>query len=399
MSIRTIVIFGRRNTGKSSLINSLTGQQTAIVSDIPGTTTDPVRKRVELPGIGISNIIDTAGLDDTGALGERRVAKSLEAMDMADLALILFTNNSFTSLERELAETLKELEIPFILVYNKSDVSPLDPELLVDLSAEYGYVVEYSCEQSDQEVAEEYRSELVAEIEQVLATLDDVERPMLEGLVSESDNILLVCPIDAGAPHGRLILPQVTAIREVLDAGAVATVLQPPALEKHLSTGLLPDLVVTDSQFFAQVAAIVPKEVPLTSFSVLLSRSKGPFQALLDGVQVLGDLKDGDRMLMLESCTHHASCDDIGRVKIPALIRKVSGKKIDFDFISGLDPIVTGEGRNYRLAIQCGGCMVTTTQLRRRLARVMRDGIPVTNYGMAIAYLSGILDRAVAPLV
>jgi predicted GTPase len=157
--------------------------------------------------------------------------------------------------------------------------------------------------------------------------------------------------------------------------------------------------VVTDSQFFAQVAAIVPKEVPLTSFSVLLSRSKGPFQALLDGVQVLGDLKDGDRILMLESCTHHASCDDIGRVKIPALIRKVSGKKIDFDFISGLDPIVTGEGRNYRLAIQCGGCMVTTTQLRRRLARVMRDGIPVTNYGMAIAYLSGILDRAVAPLV
>jgi [FeFe] hydrogenase H-cluster maturation GTPase HydF len=399
MSIRTIVIFGRRNTGKSSLINSLTGQQTAIVSDIPGTTTDPVRKRVELPGIGISNIIDTAGLDDTGTLGERRVAKSLETMDSADLALILFTNNSFTSLERELAENLKELEIPFILVHNKSDISPLDPKLLADLSAEYGYVVEYTCVENNTEVAEEYRSELVAEIEQVLATLDDVERPMLEGLVSVSDNVLLVCPIDEGAPHGRLILPQVTAIREVLDAGAVATVLQPPALEAHLAKGVLPDLVVTDSQFFAQVAAVVPEEVPLTSFSMLLSRSKGPFQALLDGVRVLGDLKDGDRILMLESCTHHASCDDIGRVKIHTLIRKVSGKKIDFDFISGMDPIVTGEGRNYRLAIQCGGCMVTATQLRRRLSRVMRDGIPVTNYGMAIAYLSGILDRAVAPLI
>lgn len=291
MSIRTIVIFGKRNTGKSSLINSLTGQQTAIVSDVPGTTTDPVRKRVELPGIGISNIIDTAGLDDSGTLGERRVAKSLEAMDLADLALILFTDNSFTSLERELVETLKELEIPFILVYNKSDISPLDPELLVDLSAEYGYVVEYSCVQSDPEVAEEYRSELVAEIQQVLATIDDGEKPMLEGLVSTSDNILLVCPVDAGAPHGRLILPQVTAIREVLDAGAVATVLQPAALKKHLESGVLPDLVVTDSQFFAPVADIVPQEVPLTSFSVLLSRSKGPFKALLEGVKVLGELK------------------------------------------------------------------------------------------------------------
>ncbi len=399
MSLRTIVIFGRRNTGKSSLINSLTGQQTAIVSDIPGTTTDPVRKRVELPGIGITNIIDTAGLDDSGDLGARRVTKSMEAMDLADLALIVFTHNSFTSLERELAETLQELEIPFLLVHNKSDLSPLDPELLVDLSAEYGYVVEYSCMEKDPEIAEEYRSELVAEIAGVLENLDDGEKPMLEGLVSASDNILLVCPIDKGAPQGRLILPQVTAIREVLDAGAVATVLQPPAIEHHMSKGVLPDLVVTDSQVFAQVAAVVPQEVPLTSFSVLLSRSKGPFKALLEGVRVLGDLRDGDKILMLESCTHHASCDDIGRVKIPALIRKVSGKKIDFDFISGLDPIVTGEGRNYRLAIQCGGCMVTTTQLRRRLARVMRDGIPVTNYGMTIAYLNGILDRAVASLL
>jgi len=399
MSIRTIVIFGKRNTGKSSLINSLTGQQTAIVSDVPGTTTDPVRKRVELPGIGISNIIDTAGLDDSGALGERRVAKSLEAMDLADLALILFTDNSFTSLERDLAKTLNESLIPFVIVHNKSDIHPLDPELRAQLTEEYGNVIEYSCEVSDQDVAQSYRSALVDKIVRVLATIDDGEKPMLEGLVSASDNILLVCPIDEGAPHGRLILPQVTAIREVLDAGAVATVLQPAALKKHLESGFLPDLVVTDSQFFAPVADIVPQEVPLTSFSVLLSRSKGPFKALLEGVKVLGELKDGDRILMLESCTHHASCDDIGRVKIPALIRKVSGKKIDFDYISGLDPITTGGANKYRLAIQCGGCMVTTTQLRRRLARVMRDGIPVTNYGMTIAYLNGIIDRAVAPLV
>ena len=392
---KVIGIFGDRNVGKSSLINSLTGQQVAIVSDVAGTTTDPVRKRIELPGIGICTVIDTAGLDDDGgALGRERVAKSLAAARQVDLGILVFAGNRFPEGAARVAELLQKLNVPLVLVHNKSDLEPLKDDLRKRLNAEYKTEpVAYACT-----AGAEDRDRLTAAIREALSGAEVIERPMFEGLVRKGGQIVLVCPIDSEAPQGRLILPQVNAIRAILDGGGVATVLQPEDLDGYLKeNGSRVALVVTDSQVFARVAAIVPEGIPLTSFSMLLARSMGSFDAYRAGIGTLDRLKDGDRILMLESCTHHANCEDIGRVKLPALIRKYTGKQLEFEMVSGLDD--PGDLSRYALAIQCGGCMVTARQLQNRVKAVIEAGVPVVNYGMAISYLTGIYQRALKPLL
>ena len=393
---RVIGIFGDRNVGKSSLINALTGQEVAIVSEVAGTTTDPVRKRIELPGIGICTVIDTAGLDDDGgALGRERVAKSLAAAQQVDLGILVFAGNHFPEGAARVADLLQKLNVPLVLVHNKSDLEPLKDSLRKRLNAEYKTEpVEYSS--LAQNTTD--RDRLTAAIRDAVSGAAAIERPMFEGLVAEGRQIVLVCPIDSEAPQGRLILPQVNAIRAILDEGGVATVLQPEQLADYLNkAGGKVDLVVTDSQAFARVAAIVPEAIPLTSFSMLLARSRGSFEAYKAGVATLDHLKDGDRILMLESCTHHANCEDIGRIKLPNLIRKHSGKQLEFEMVSGLDD--PGDLSRYALAIQCGGCMVTARQLQNRLQAVIDAGVPVVNYGMAIAWLTGIYKRALQPLL
>jgi small GTP-binding protein len=423
MSVKHIGIFGRRNVGKSSLINLLLGQDFAIVSDQAGTTTDPVKKRMEIPDVGPVQLIDTAGIDDIGEVGQKRVEKSLKLIDEVDLALLVFTGNIFGKEEKDLLAQLKENDVPVVVVHNQSDIVPLDCGVAGDLTNIYKCdVVEFSCRMPDPQEQKDAVEMLMAFIVKGLL-VQEKEKTIMQGLVEPGDNIVLVCPIDSEAPAGRLILPQVMAIRDILDRGGVATVLQPSQLQDYLAN-ILPDschqaatahsaeppaatassavkpsvkMVVTDSQAFKQVAAIVPESIPLTSFSVLMARSKGPFEDYVKGVEAIGKLKEGDNVLVLESCTHHTSCEDIGRVKIPMMLQKKAGCKLNFTFVSGLDELPPLE--NFTLALQCGGCMVTHRQLRNRIRRVVAAGIPVTNYGMCIAYVTGIFLRAVNHVV
>lgn len=400
MSVKHIGIFGKRNVGKSSLINLLLGQEVAIVSDTPGTTTDPVKKRMEIPDIGPVQLIDTAGFDDHGEVGQKRVEKTMKMIEEIDMALLVFTGNVFGKEEKDVLARLKEYEVPVVVVHNQSDIVPLDCGVAGDLNNMYDCdVVEFSCKMPDPEQQREAVDMLMAFIVKGLL-LSGGERTIMEGLVGPGDKFVLVCPIDSEAPAGRLILPQVMAIRDILDNGGIATVLQPEQLEGYLKGG--PEdasvkMVVTDSQAFKQVSQIVPGSIPLTSFSVLMARAKGPFEEYLKGVKAIEALKEGDKVLVLESCTHHTSCDDIGRVKIPAMLQKKCGCKLQFTFISGLDELPPHEQlSDYALALQCGGCMVTRRQLTNRIRRVVAAGVPVTNYGMCIAYVTGIFSRATA---
>lgn len=412
MNIKHIGIFGRRNAGKSSLINLLLGQNFAIVSPQPGTTTDPVKKRMEIPDLGPVQLIDTAGIDDVGDVGAMRVEKSLKLIEEVDMALLLFTGNFVGKEEKDLMAKFKEFDVPVVMVHNQSDIVPLDCGVAGDLTNIYGCdVVEFSCNMTDETEQKEAVEMLVSFMIKGLSTSANAERTIMQGLVEQGDNIVLVCPIDSEAPAGRLILPQVMAIRDILDNGGIATVLQPQQLQGFLQN-TLPDkntsascqcngsspvkMVVTDSQVFKQVSQIVPSEIPLTSFSVLMARAKGPFDEYLKGAAAIDSLKDGDKVLVLESCTHHTSCEDIGRVKIPAMLQKRCGGKLDFTFVSGLDELPpASELATYALALQCGGCMVTRRQLTNRLRRIISAGIPVTNYGMCIAHINHILGNVV----
>ncbi len=397
MSVKHIGIFGRRNVGKSSLINLLLGQDFAIVSDQAGTTTDPVKKRMEIPDVGPVQLIDTAGVDDIGEVGQKRVEKSLKLVDEVDLALLVFTGNIFGKEEKDLLAQLKENEVPVVVVHNQSDIIPLDCGVAGDLTNMYDCdVVEFSCRMKDPQEQKDAVEMLMAFIVKGLL-VQGGEKTIMQGLVGPGDNFVLVCPIDSEAPAGRLILPQVMAIRDILDNGGIATVLQPEQLEGYLNTNPAVKMVITDSQAFKQVATIVPENLPLTSFSVLMARAKGPFEEYVKGVEAIGKLKEGDNVLVLESCTHHTSCEDIGRVKIPMMLQKKAGCKLNFTFVSGLDELPTLE--NFALALQCGGCMVTHRQLRNRIRRVVAAGVPVTNYGMCIASVTGIFQRAVNHVV
>ena len=397
MNIKHIGIFGRRNAGKSSLINLLLGQNFAIVSPQPGTTTDPVKKRMEIPDLGPVQLIDTAGIDDVGDVGAMRVDKSLKLIEEVDMALLLFTGNFVGKEEKDLMAKFKELDVPVVMVHNQSDIVPLDCGVAGDLTNIYGCdVVEFSCNMTSEAEQQEAVEMLVSFMIKGLSTSANAERTIMQGLVDQGDNIVLVCPIDSEAPAGRLILPQVMAIRDILDNGGIATVLQPQQLPGYFQSGHLPKMVVTDSQVFKQVSQMVPAGIPLTSFSVLMARAKGPFDEYLKGAAAIDTLKDGDKVLVLESCTHHTSCEDIGRVKIPAMLQKRCGGKLNFTFVSGLDELPSAEELGtFALALQCGGCMVTRRQLTNRLRRIISAGIPVTNYGMCIAYVNHILGDVV----
>ena len=397
MSTVNIGIFGRRNVGKSSIINALAGQDVAIVSDTPGTTTDPVRKRIEIFGLGPCVLIDTAGIDDEGDLGRMRVARSESVAAQIDLALLVFTGDAFGEYEEGMLRLFARYALPVIPVHNKSDMGMLDDALKARVEEISGTeTVEFSTTLPASEQEEKVRMLTERMIKSVSASRYS-ERPMFDGLVCPGQYVLLVCPIDSEAPTGRLILPQVNAIRNLLDIGAVVTVVQPDRLAGLFSDGREFSLVVTDSQAFSEVAAVVPENVPLTSFSMLLARSKGCFEDYCKGTPKISALKDGDRVLILESCTHHASCDDIGRVKIPALMRRFTGKRLEFDVVGGLDA-VSRPIEDYALVLQCGGCMITRRQLISRLLPAIEKGIPVSNYGMAISYMKGIYERALKPL-
>ncbi|NCC72555.1 MAG: [FeFe] hydrogenase H-cluster maturation GTPase HydF [Sphingobacteriia bacterium] len=389
-----IGILGRRNSGKSSLINAMARQEIAIVSNTPGTTTDPVKKSIEIPGLGPSVLIDTAGIDDTGELGQKRIAKTHSALKTIDLAILVISENQFGDDEIKIIEELNDFGIPFFILHNKQDFQPLNKELAEYLIATYHTdVVEFSARYP----ADPDRLALI--MKKLMPVTAYTFNTMLGGLIKQGDPVLLVTPIDTEAPEGRMILPQVQAIRDILDNHAVAIVLKESELEVFL--GMMqpkPVLVITDSQMFGRVSKIVPESIPLTGFSIMLARYKGDFDNYLKGTPHLSKLKDGDKILILESCTHHVTCDDIGRYKIPRWVSEFSGKKLDFTIVSGLSDL-PHDIKDYAMVIQCGGCMITNRQIINRLKAAVDAGIPVTNYGMVIAWTHGIYNRAIAPFL
>jgi [FeFe] hydrogenase H-cluster maturation GTPase HydF len=389
-----IGIYGRRNNGKSSLINCLAGQDVAIVSDHAGTTTDPVKKSFEITDFGPVILVDTAGIDDSGELGQKRVDRTVRTLYIIDLALLIVTNNSWGEYEDDLIKKFKEQDLPYIVIHSKSDiVEPAADFKKKILSITGNSLFEFSStdKRNYEQLIELIRNTIPEQSYKIQTLLGD--------LITCGDIVLLITPIDVEAPAGRLILPQVQAIRDILDNEAVAIVLQEREVDAFLKkTKIKPALAITDSQVFVKADASIPKDIPLTSFSIMLARFKGDFENYLNGTPKISDLKDGDRILLLESCTHHVACDDIGRIKIPLWITGFTGKKIEYDIIAGLD-LPKRPVTDYALVIQCGGCMITRKQLHNRLQEAIKAGVPVTNYGMAIAWVKGIYNRAVAPFL
>lgn len=389
-----IGIYGRRNFGKSSLINAIAGQEIAIVSDTPGTTTDPVKKSFEITGFGPVVLVDTAGIDDTGELGEKRVNKTLSSINTIDMAILVTGANTWGSYEDELTQRLNENDIPFIVLSGKSDITPPDNEFREKVRKTTGRnVVPFS-------VYDAGAHEKIIDLIRETIPASSLKLTTLVGdLINQGDVVLLITPIDVEAPEGRLILPQVQVIRDVLDNDGIAIVLKEREADAFLrNSAIKPALVVTDSQVFVKADASVPAGIPLTSFSILLARQKGDFANYIKGTPAISQLNDGDKVLLLESCTHHVACDDIGRVKIPRWLSNFTGKKLHFDVVAGLDNLPS-DITEYSLVIQCGGCMITARQLQQRIRTAIRAGVPVTNYGMAIAYVQGIFNRAVQPFV
>ncbi len=389
-----IGIYGRRNYGKSSLINCLAGQDIAIVSDHAGTTTDPVKKSFEITGFGPVILVDTGGIDDTGDLGGKRVERTIRTLDIIDLALLIVTENSWGRYEDDLLKKFRQQDIPFIIIHNKSDIHQPTIPFRQEVRKKTGIdLFEFSS------VDRRNYEELIDLIKATIPECSYKFPTLLGDLINDGDIVILITPIDVEAPAGRMILPQVQAIRDILDNDAVAVVLKENEVDAFLKkTGIKPALAITDSQVFAKADASLPKEVPLTSFSIMLARFKGDFDSYLKGTPKISELKDGDRVLILESCTHHVACDDIGRSKIPKWITGFTGKKIEFDVVAGLDAFPRPV-KDYALLIQCGGCMITRKQLHNRLHQAILAGVPITNYGMAIAFVQGIYKRAVAPFV
>ena len=374
-----IGIFGRRNAGKSSVINAVTGQKLAIVSDTLGTTTDPVYKAMELLPLGPVMIIDTPGLDDVGELGRARVEKAYEVLEKTDLALLV-TDNGMTDVERSIEAEFKSRSIPYLIVYNKADLTKHSPK-------------------ADNELSVSAKTgEGITELKNRLAALvtNTEKRPLVSDLLKCGDTVILVIPIDKAAPKGRLILPQQQTIRDMLDCGATALVCQDTELQSALSAfNKKPQLVICDSQVFGRVSEIVPRDIPLTSFSILFARFKGDLETLARGVKALSTLKDGDRILISEGCTHHRQCGDIGSVKIPHLLEKVTGHKPLYEFTSGGE--FTKKSNDYKLIIHCGGCMLTEREMKTRLGIAYENNVPIVNYGVLLAHLNGILDRSLEP--
>ena len=377
-----IGFFGRRNAGKSSLVNAVTGQEISVVSDVRGTTTDPVTKSMELLPLGPVVIIDTPGFDDEGALGEKRVARAKRVMNRTDLAvLVLDAQTGMSQADIELLALFKEKQIPYLVVCNKADLLAQDAQAGTDIlyvSAKTGQGIH------------DLKEKIAA-----LGTAGAVKKYLIEDLIEPSEVVLLVIPIDKAAPKGRLILPQQMMIRGILDADGIPVCVKqdrlPEVLEK-LGENAKPGLVITDSQVFSEVAKAVPEGIPLTSFSILMARYKGFLSCALEGVKKIDDLRDGDTVLISEGCTHHRQCGDIGTEKIPNWIRQKTGADIRFETSSG-----TGfpeDLSGYALVIHCGACMLGDREVRYRMKCAQDQGIPFTNYGTAIAHMKGILERS-----
>ena len=378
-----IGFFGLRNAGKSSVVNAVTGQKLSLVSDVKGTTTDPVQKAMELLPLGPVVIIDTPGIDDTGTLGEMRAERARQTLTHTDIAILVTdANNPLTDTEKELAEVFNEKNIPYITVYNKSDLlenvpNPGKNEIYVSAK----------------------NNTNIYELKELIGSLSGKskeQKPLLGDLINKNVIAVLVTPIDSAAPKGRMILPQQNAIRDVLDNSCINIVVKESELEYALSImNKKPKIVVTDSQAFEKVSKIVPEDIPLTSFSIVFARYKGILKEAVKGASMLNKLNDGDKILISEGCTHHRQCEDIGTVKLPKWITAFSGKKLEFEFTSGRE--FPDDVSSYALVIHCGGCMLNEREMISRMQTCVNEDTPITNYGTAIAFMNNILKRTLAP--
>ena len=385
-----IGIFGKTNVGKSAFLNRITNQDISIVSEIAGTTTDVVEKSMELLPVGAVVFLDTAGINDTTALGKERIEKTMKVINRTDVAVIICDYKGFDEYEIGLVKKFEELKIPYMVVVNKSDVEEISDVALEKIKSVVGEntpILKTSAT-SDKEIVFKFKAKLVKMLPE-----DFVNSPKIVGdLVSPKSTVILVIPIDKEAPKGRIILPQVQTIRDLLDSDCLSYSVKVSELEEAINNLKEPPaLVVTDSQAFHEVSQIVPENIPLTSFSILFARLKGDLKAFAEGAKAIDELKDGDKVLILESCTHHAIEDDIGRVKIPNLLLKKTGKNLVIDNYAGHDlPDIS----KYNLIIHCGACMTNRREVLSRILLANEKGIPITNYGMTISYCLGIMDRA-----
>lgn len=379
-----IGIFGKRNAGKSSIINAITGQSLAIVSDVKGTTTDPVLKAMELLPLGPVVMIDTPGLDDDGELGALRIQKAYQILNKTDIAVLVVDGSvGMTQEDDAILARIKAKNIPYVVVMNKMDLAPEEHARDVIKDNTIWVSTEYKIN------INELKELIAAQVQS-----EDMTLKIVGDLLKPNDFVVLVVPIDSAAPKGRLILPQQQTIRDVLEAGAISIVTRESELADTLKNlGQKPRMVVTDSQAFEQVAKDVPEDVPLTSFSILMSRYKGDLEAQVAGAKALDTLENGDTVLISEGCTHHRQCDDIGTVKLPKWIKQHTGKDVKFEFSSGIEfPMDLSP---YKLIVHCGGCTLNEREMKYRLKCAQDQGIPMTNYGTAIAYMKGILERSI----
>jgi [FeFe] hydrogenase H-cluster maturation GTPase HydF len=392
-----IGIFGKRNAGKSSIINALTGQSLAIVADVPGTTTDPVQKAMELLPLGPVVMIDTPGLDDEGALGELRVKKAYQMLNKSDIALLVVDGRTgFTDEDLRILRRIIDKKIPYVTVLNKSDLVPEEERSKViaalpeDAGIDASRVMWVSAADGTN----------IYELKDLIGTLAPEEDPnhrIVGDLIEPGDLVVLVVPVDKAAPKGRLILPQQQTIRDILESDAAAVVVKENGYKEIFSSlSERPRLVITDSQVFGRVAKETPADVPFTSFSVLFARYKGELWSMVDGAHAIDGLKDGDSVLISEGCTHHRTCEDIGTYKLPKWITEYTGKKLDFSFTSGTEFPVDPE--RYQLIVHCGGCMLSEREMKYRIKCAADAGVPMTNYGTAIAHIHGILDKSLEVL-
>ena len=377
-----IGFFGLRNAGKSSLVNAVTGQELSLVSDFAGTTTDPVKKAMELLPLGPVVIVDTPGIDDEGELGEMRVKRTRQALSYVNIAVLVTDREKPSPLENELIGLFKEREIPYIIAHNKADLLEETPD----------------CPDNEIYVSAKDKQNIY-ELKEMIGRLSNdctEEKVIASDLLEKGETAVLVIPIDAAAPKGRLILPQQQTIRDILEKGGLVTVCRDTELKQALSSlSEKPKIVITDSQAFGRVSRDTPEDILLTSFSILFARYKGDLEEAVRGAARLKDLKDGDKVLISEGCTHHRQCGDIGTVKLPKWVREYTGKNIEFSFTSGGE--FPDNPSEYALVIHCGGCMLNEREMKSRISRCKAAGVPVTNYGIAIAELHGILKRSLSP--
>lgn len=377
-----IGFFGRRNAGKSSVVNAVTGQELAVVSDVLGTTTDPVYKAMELLPLGPVMIIDTPGFDDEGDLGELRIRKTKQVLNKSDIAiLVVDSQTDLSSTDAKLIDMFKQKQLPYIIAYNKVDLVD-DKKTLSDN--------EIYISAKDKTNINELKEKIGS-----MTAFQSEQKRLVGDLLNEGDLVVLVVPIDSSAPKGRLILPQQQTIRDILDAGAISVVTRDTELSLTLEKlGTKPAMVITDSQAFKQVSAVVPQDITLTSFSILMARYKGLLDSAVHGAIKISDLKDGDKVLISEGCTHHRQCEDIGTVKLPNWLRKFTGKELEFVFSSGIE--FPEDLSEYALVIHCGGCMLNEREVRYRMKCANDQNVPITNYGTSIAYMNGILKRSLS---